>query len=380
MIAAGVGRPPPNRRGVAQSAALIAAWVALTTLARADDPAANALPSGAPPTAPAARSKPAATTAIADGDDLIGAVPDVARMDFGWSIGMTLTWGFAGGYLQAPQLDGLFALLATRVLYGTSWSLMLVSEVALMRRLGGGLGFADEAKWVSDRLFGYAVPAGCDRPGAHGGCGLGTGGFAELRLHLARSPFWFALGGGSVLGRVETSRRRVLSEATWVLSPASIVLAVAPRLGPFELRLALGPGVYFGLHDAHVQPRPGYEYRVGAPWHSILPLDGGVGAGGRAEIGLGFPGDVRASVEAVVAPFAGPSGTPDLAAPIDRPRGDGPNVWRSGSVGVSAPLGGMRLGLRWWGAELSPRALPAMGHRGALVRWEIPLRGVGDSW
>lgn len=371
MIETAAGRPPP-RRPLAPGAVVLAVVLGITTRALGDGP----------PAATARRSSHAPPASSAsDGDDVLGAVPEVARMDFGWSIGMTLTWGFAGGYFQAPQLDGIVALMATRVLYGTTWSVMLVSEVALMRRIGGGLGFADQALWVSDRLFGYAVPGGCDQPGAHGGCGLGTGGFAELQLHFAGTPLWFALGGGSVLGRVATSERRILSEATWVLSPAAVMLAVAPRLGPIQLRFALGPGIYLGLHDAHVMGRPGFEYRVGAPWHSVVPLDGGIGAGGRTEVGFGVPGGVRATVEGVLAPFAGPSGTPVLAAPLDRPRGSGPNVWRSASVGLSAPLPGKtRLGLRYWGGELSQRALPALGHRAALLRWEIPLRGAGDSW
>src|SRR5687767_1501654 len=56
-----------------------------------------------------------------------------ALVDGGWSFALTIGWAWSARSLDAPYPDGLLALAAARVLYGTSWSILLTSEIALAR-------------------------------------------------------------------------------------------------------------------------------------------------------------------------------------------------------------------------------------------------------
>jgi hypothetical protein len=255
---------------------------------------------------------------------------------------------------------------------------MLSTEIGLARLATGGWGWLGEARYVTDRLFGYDIPGGCSEVGAQGGCGLGLGSFTELRGRLRSAPIRVAIGGGWIQGRHDNDTRRTLMESTWVLSPITAQAELRVATGDLGVQLDIGPGLYFGMHNAHVHPRSGAAAELDVPWHEFVPLDGGAGAGLRADLSLSLGRFLSLEGEAVVAPFAGPSADhPNAAAaPLDAPRGDGPVIWRTASFGLSFPFPptAIRLGLRYWMAELSPRPLPTFGHRAAMLRWDIPLR------
>jgi hypothetical protein len=130
------------------------------------------------------------------------------------------------------------------------------------------------------------------------------------------------------------------------------------------------------MHNAHLHAhRP--SARAGIPWHELFPLDAGFGPGGRAEAGIVIARRVRLQAELVTAllPLGTRGSTPaELLWPLAPTRGVPSFRMLSAGVGYEDPATPMRVGVSLFAAELSSRHYTELGHRGALVRLEFPLR------
>jgi hypothetical protein len=164
----------------------------------------------------------------------------------------------------------------------------------------------------------------------------------------------------------------------WVLTPLSVTYAVRADAGPVTLAGRAGPGVYFGMHSAHLHPTVLGEKALDVPWHELYPLDAGLGPGARAELELTLAKSVRLSGGLVVAPLvAGTRRTrviPELS-PLEA-GGSGMPWWRACSAGldVTVPSFPMQFGVSAFVAELSNRPVSELGHAGFLFRFGFPLR------
>jgi hypothetical protein len=352
------------------SFAVLAAALVTASDARADDP---------PKTDDSAFTK--LVHDLSAGRDLLRTVPSIAVFDGGYSLTLQIGSALASGRWHAPILRGLVAHEATRVLYGTSWTAMLgLESLAAVVVSGTRFDWLGEATYRTDWIFGISAP-GCPHRGAYGGCGIGIGGFGGLHVRPLGSHVWYEVGGGWIEQRVANDERRTLSESAWVMTPLAAAYEVKTDLdAPIALRLQAGPGVYFGMHNAHVHPTElGTRMGVDPPWHEIYPLDAGAGPGGRAELRLIFARHLSLDGELVMAPFllGGPTHDPPKdVAPLDSPRG-GTSTWRYVGVGASwdhASVLPMRAGVSFFGAELSGRPVTKLGHQGVMLRFEFPLR------
>jgi hypothetical protein len=312
------------------------------------------------------------------GDDLMAQAPVAATLTNTWSAPLSASWIASARLFAGPLDQAVSSFLVARVLNGTTWSLLLGLELATVRTLGGGWGFLQRVDFTTDHRFGFGVPAGCVSPWATRGCGLGLGGTDELRGHLRGSPWVFTLTGGWIQGRVASDERRTVIESTWLFSPVAAQLEAGASFGPLHASAALGPGLYFGMHTAHVHPESSKD-RLGIPWHGLYPLDGGIGLGLRADATLTIARVIALSGTVIVAPMLGRSipAIDPIAAPVRSSAGESFLSWRTASVGASVELPGtqgIRLGLRYWVGELSSRPLPKAGHQAISLRWEVPLR------
>jgi hypothetical protein len=367
------------------------ALLALSAAAHADPspapsldakPAPTSAPSLDPRAAPSAAPKPAPSLDLMErlrgGDDLIDRAPFAAILSNTWSAPLSVSWVLSGRLFAGPIVQGVSSFVVARVLNGSTWSVLLGLELAALRRLGHGWGWLERVSFNADQTYGFGVPAGCVGPYAARGCGLGLGGTDELRGHLRGTPWVFSLTGGWIQGRVATDEKRTVIESTWLFSPVAAQLEIERALGPLRARAALGPGLYFGMHTAHVHPETTRD-DLGVPWHGLYPLDAGIGIGLRADAALTVARVVSIGGTLIVAPMLGRS-LPDIdpvAAPVISSAGRSLLTWRTVSVGATVELpgtAGVRLGLRYWAGELSSRPLPSAGHQAIALRWEVPLR------
>jgi hypothetical protein len=305
----------------------------------------------------------------------------MAMIDGGWSILTTAAWLAATRGWDAPYPYGVTGATAARVLYGTPWTFLIAGELALARALAGPrYGSLRRARAHFDWLAGVAVPSRCPAGaplGAGGsGCGLGLGGMSAFMAEVRGGPVAldYRFDGGWLVGRVADDAQRTLAESVWVIEPAALVVRVELPLGdPLALELDAGVGLLFGMHNAHVHPRP--EGVLQPSLAELSVRDAGIGPDLRFGAALfALDGRVALEGEAALAPLAGHHETAALTGLVVEP--PGLPVWRSASAGVSAllpPIEPVRLSLRVWAAELSTRPLLALGHRALMLRFSVPL-------
>lgn len=309
------------------------------------------------------------------GRDLLRTAPAAALLDGAWSASLQIATAFTSSRIRGSQPRGLLAHQATRVLYGSSWTAMLALESFAVAAAAGGFDFLAEATYRTDWLVGATLPS-CPTGASLGGCGLGVGGFGGLALRPKGTALFFEAGGGWLEQRVRTDDRRTLSESLWVLNPLTVTLPVATPAAPLGLFLRAGPGLYFGMRNAHLHAHVP-SARAGIPWHELFPLEAGLGPGGRAEAGILIVRRVRLHGELVGAllPLGTRGSTPsDALRPLVRSRGVPSFRQISAGIGYDDPSTPMRLGVSLFAAELSSRSYTELGHRGAFVRLEFPLK------
>jgi len=308
---------------------------------------------------------------------LIDTMPVIAGIEGSWSLVLQLDTLLTSRRWSSPEPQGLVAQEATRVLYGSTWTVMLGLEGAVaMLASGGNFSWLAEARYESDWTFGVSAPA-CPEPGAYAGCGVGIGGFGGLHARPVGSSFWYEVTGGWLEQRIASDATRTLEESSWVLSPLAVTYGARAAAGPFAVDLRIGPGAYFGMHAAHLHPTVAGERSLDVPWHELYPLDTGVGLGGRAELGLTLFEHVRLDGGLVVAPL--PLGTrrtrwlPELAPLTPAP--NGVPWWRMVTLGVAFehPALPLRMGISVFLAELSTRPIDDLGQRGFMLRFDYPL-------
>lgn len=300
-------------------------------------------------------------------------------LDGSWSLAMQVLTQLVKRTWSAPYPWGTIGQYSARILYGTSWTLMLgLESIALLAATDGTLSSIVDAGFRTDWLLGVDLPS-CPTPGAYGGCGVGVGSMSFLSVRPRRSKWWLEAGGGWLEQRVANDANRTLAESIWGLTPITALREVRAWSGPVELRARAGPGVFFGAHQAHVHPTlRGWRAGIRPPWHEMYPLDAGLGPGARAELDVRFFEHLSLDGELVVAPFflGGPTTRrePEIA-PLDFAR-EGTSVWRRltaelGIVGSrSFPL---KTSIAFSAMELSDRPVTRFGYRTVSLRFDIPL-------
>jgi hypothetical protein len=329
-----------------------------------------------PPSDPGAED-PTLLEHLTAGRDLLRGVPAIATFDGGWSIMLQVGTLLASRRFDLPQPEGMLAQQATRVLYGTSWTAMLALEgLAASLGSGGRFDWLAEARYRTDWMFGMSAPACAAGPGA--GCGVGIGGYGGIEVRPVGQNLWYEVSGGWLEQRVASDQRRTLSESSWVLSPLAVTHALRAVAGPIGLEARVGPGLYFGMHAAHLHPTPLAAAALGVPWHELYPIDIGVGPGGRAELALTFARALRLESSLVVAPLLLGSRRPTVAAELEPlvAAKRGVPTWRafSAGIGVVPPVLPMRLGVSWFAGEVSTRPVAKLGYGGLMLRFAFPLR------
>jgi hypothetical protein len=323
-------------------------------------------------------TEPSLLSELSSGSDLLDSAPAIAFLDGPWSMALHIGTLLVTRNWDAPYPEGLIAHASTRVLYGTSWSLMLTLEsFAAALASGGRFDWLAEATYRSDFTFGVDG-ASCPTPGANGGCGVGIGGYGGIYARPAGSRFWFEVTGGWLEQRVKNDERGTLAESVWVLAPFTVTADVEAKSGPLALGLRAGPGVYWGMHNAHFHPTPEYAGSFDARFTELYPIDYGLGPGARVETRLTFLRRLSLSAELVLAPLLlSKSNTlPARLAPIDDERGD-LVTWRTLALGATwddPSVMPMTIGASVFGAELSRRPLTEVGQRGFFLRFDFPLR------
>ena len=328
-------------------------------------------------TTASADDPPAAWRAFRKGSDLVASVPNAAMLDGAWSLANQADTFVVDRSLSAPTISGLTGHFTRRILYGTSWTLMLGFEsVAVVLATGG------EFDWLEAANFGST---GCcrstSRPAltpARTGRGLGIGGFSFIQLRPRGSHWWFEAGGGSTEQRVGFDPLRTVGESTWVLTPIAALREVAtPRDAPLALRLRGGGGIYGGMHNASMHPSTrGEDVYRSRPWTELYPLEGGIGPGACVELALTFFHRVVLEGDLTVAPFLLNSVDRHVSAdvaPLDSARSGLP-IWRKLDVGVGYRMDTLAINLVAFAEELSVRPVTRAGSRGGLLRFDIPLR------
>jgi hypothetical protein len=310
---------------------------------------------------------------------MLGAARNVAIAEGGWTIALHVNTYLIGRTWTPPYPDGQIGHWTTRLLYGGSWSLMLgIESMVAVLANGGSLDWIAEASYRSDWVTLVDLPT-CPATGAFGGCGMGVGGFSWFQVRPVRWPFFVEAGGGWIQQRVATDADRTMTESTWVLSPLTVLYEMkTDQEAPVALRALVGPGVFFGMHNAHIHPTESGQARYDPPWHQMYPLDAGAGPGGRAEIRVTLFRRVSVTGEIVVAPFVvgGPTSRASSdVAPLDFER-EGVSTWRKANVGLGYYDRSMPFvtTLSFFSAELSERPVERLGYRGMMLRLDVPLR------
>lgn len=325
---------------------------------------------------------------VKGGHDLVESVPTAAVLDGMWSLYVHFATELTNRTWDAPYPWGTIGQYSTRLLYGLSWTLMLgIESLGVLAATGGTFEWLGEAAYRTDWMVATDAPV-CPRRGAYGGCGMGVGDFAFLQVRPRGSKWWLEAGGGWIQQRILNDEYRTVAESSWVLTPiaGNYELVKTDPEGPVAFKVLGGPGLYFGLHNGHMHEtlRGQRDKNLRAPWHEMYTLDGGIGPGAKIEGRAVFGRRLGIEGELVVAPFllGGPTSdrpSTDIA-PLDFER-DGFSVWRKGTLGLSwndkrwpiKPVLGV------WAAELSDRPVHLAGHRGVILRFDIPLRVPGNE-
>lgn len=302
----------------------------------------------------------------------------MALLDGSWSLVTELDTLLTSRRWDAPYPEGLVAQLATRTLYGTSFTSMIVLETfAASLASGGRFDWLAEAHYRTDWLFGVTAPA-CPSSGAYAGCGAGVGSFGGLEVRARGSPLFWSVTGGWLEQRIANDAQRTLEESLWILTPLAVAYGPEARSGAVALAARLGAGAYFGMHSAHLHPTELGAETLRVPWHELYPLDVGVGPGVRAELSLSVARSARLSGAAVLAPLVAGSrrtrSSPELE-PL--PMGHaGIPTWRALTLGldITPPSSPLEFGAALFVAELSTRPIGELGHAGFLFQFDFPLR------
>jgi hypothetical protein len=319
------------------------------------------------------------TTAAGEEPDPLKYAKWAALIDGGFSIALTVGWMWSARQFEPPYPEGILGVTVARVLYGTSWSVLLATEVAIARLLAGpDWGGMSRGRFKNNWLFGFDVPGRCQNS-RHARCGAGLGSFGEISATVTEDPMRIrvALIGGWIQGRYDDDDRRTLIESTWVQAPVTVLGEQAIALGPFDLRVTLGPGVYWGLHNAHVHRKQDFD--LDTPVHELIVLHGGIGPGVHAEAAIVFFDVVSLEADLdLAAMLLGGSNedAPAVVHPLDAFRDSGIVLWRRASAGLTLEdtvLFPLRLSLRLWAAELSPGPLDKLHHRALAIEFTVPI-------
>ncbi len=351
-------------------------------------PAPQEPPAAAVPTKPLQLTMPSthkpqrgAWSSFRASSQLVRTVPVAAIFEGAWSIALNITTTLTNRTWDAPWPQGSIGQYSTRILYGMSWTIMMgLESLAVVVASGGKFDWLGEAAFRTDWVVPVDLPA-CPHVGAWGGCGLGIGSFSLLQIRPLRSKWWYEAGGGWIQQRVLNDALRTVAESTWVLTPISAVREFkTDPANDVAFRLFAGPGVYFGMHNAHMHPTTrGADLYPNVPWTEMYPLDAGIGPGARVEGHMIVKQHLALEGELVMAPFlvGGPSKhVSSDVAPLDFER-EGVSVWRKVGLGVAwddpAHLP-FKATLAFFGAELSERPVERIGYRGVMLRFDIPLK------
>jgi hypothetical protein len=87
-----------------------------------------------------------------------------ALIDGGWSAALTVGWLMSARAWDAPYPEGLTGLAVARILYGTTWSLLVTTGITILRLTSGesweGLRFGElRNEWH----LGFEIPGGVPR-------------------------------------------------------------------------------------------------------------------------------------------------------------------------------------------------------------------------
>ncbi len=316
---------------------------------------------------------------------LVDTVPNVAYLEGSWSLA---EW--VGSFATSRRWDspyGWAPQLFTRVLYGTTWTVMQGVESGAAVALGDrDFSWSDQVRYRTQWYAGLFVPAGCAHVGAEGGCGLGTGSFSSLAFRVKDTHFWLRNDGGWIESRVSTNERRTLEESTFALVPAEVLYELsvntsgAPGRARHGLGLTLRGGVNLlvGLHQAHVHPR--YAFRDAYPKTitEMAFLDVGAGVGGALEARVDFAPAVSLFGQARFVPLPAGGVRKSVEPEAERLATDRPGdfvTYRQVVFGASHwfPSAGLDLGLGYSAMELSGRRAINVGHGAAMIQLEYTI-------
>lgn len=337
----------------------------------------------------------AATSAHADGKKdpsfledagaakrLASAAPGIALLEGAWSaaewaasFAISRRWDSPRGY--APQIF-------TRVLYGTTWTIMQGIESGLAVAVAGDFTWADRARYRTQWFLGTHVPAGCSHIGAEGGCGLGTGSFSSLGFRMRDSNVWLRNDGGWLESRVSTNQRRTLEESTFALIPLEVLYELETHdrvTGPTQGIAASvrgGGALLLGLHQAHVHPRPAFVDAYPKSFTEMAFLDAGLGIGATVEARVDFGRYASIFGQARFIPLPAGGVRKDVEPETERLGTDRPGdfvVFRQFSFGVSHlfPSAALDLGVGYYAMELSGRRVTNIGHGAIMMQLEYTL-------
>lgn len=319
------------------------------------------------------------------GGDLLKGAPIAALIDGSWSLATQLDTTLIDHTWTSPRPFGTLGHYSRRILYGTSWTLMLTMEAAFLA-IGshGDFSWMAELRYRTDWMIPFDAPD-CTHIGDQGGCGVGLGSVTFIQFRPEGTHWWFEAGGGWFEQRLLDDPLRTVTDSTWVLSPFSALYQFKTNPSkPIALDTYIGPGVYGGMHNASIHPTVKGQDVYNFPWTEFVPLEGGIGPGARAEIDVIFGGHVEAHVDATISAFllGGTNEHPNHAvAPLDF-RHDGIPIWRRANVGIGyvdwqkMP---MKPSFELFGAELSERRVDRLGYRGVMLRFDVPLRALGSG-
>jgi hypothetical protein len=308
-----------------------------------------------------------------------------ALIDGAWAFTGHIQTELTNRTWDAPYPWGTLGQCSTRILYGGSWALMIGAEaLAVIAAYGNQLERLGDASYRSEWIMPLDLPA-CPELGAYGGCGVGVGGFSYLQIRPRGRHWWLEGGGGWIQQRVLNDALRTVAESSWVLTPITALyeLETDPN-ADVSVRFFSGPGLFFGMRAGHVHPTPRGQDLFDVPWHEMHLLDAGIGPGARVEGRVVFKRHLTLEGDLVVSPFllgGAPAKVSADVAPLrldDGPsNGDGISVWRKVGAGIGWDDPSMlpfKLTLAFFGAELSDRSIDRIGYRGAMMRFDIPLK------
>lgn len=296
-----------------------------------------------------------------------------ALVNGGWSALTTASWIYSARLWDTPQPDGLLSLVAARVLYGTTNSVLLAGELSLFTWL-----FSDDWHRLSHGRFhnewwvGLATPTGCS--GDVAGCGFGLGGSSELTVRID-GELELAFLSGWIQGRVEDDETRTVLESTWFQGPFVARWVQTYGRGPVRLTTSVGGGVFFGLRMAHGHPKGGARPDGASPLE-LSVLDGGAGLGFSSRVRLELPGGIDLSLDLDLVPLFGHAraATPSRVRPLLA--ASGTPIYRRLSFGIGFPKfsdAPVRLSARFATMELSARPLAQTGHWMGILAFDVPF-------